>query len=217
MNAAGLSKQFDQLEKNAEKAVNSTVRDFKSRAPRWVSQAIREKYNIKAQEIKPLTKAGKEKGIKSAGRIGAQGETLETVILTYKGRVLTPTHFGLLPKAPKATYKLTAKIKEGTRKQLGGRKALTKKQKKNIGRNFTRQGERHARQEPIILIHTGNTKEGGTNHIPMRIKKNGKFEAIKTLSLPQMVDNEDVRRTINATIEEEMGKRLRHNAERFIK
>lgn len=217
LNAAELSKQFNKLEKNAEKAVNSTVRDFKSRAPGWVSQAIREKYNIKAQEIKPLTKAGKEKGVKSAGRIRVEGETLETVTLTYKGRVLTPIHFGLLPKAPKTTYKLTAKVKDGMRKRLGGRKALTKRQKKNIGRNFTRQGERHTRREPIILIHTGNTREGGVDHIPMRIKKNGRLEAIKTISLPQMVDNEDVRQTINATIEEEMSKRLKYNVERFVK
>lgn len=161
LNAAELSKQFDKLGKNAEKAVRSTVATFRKSAPTWVSQEVRKTYGIKAEEIKPKTEAGKAKGVKYAGNVFVSGKTLETVELQYRGRVLTPTHFGMLPKAPKKTYTISAKVKDGIRKPLGGRKALTKKQKKNIGRNFTRQGERHARREPTILVHTGNTKESG--------------------------------------------------------
>lgn len=217
-NPKELYKQMQRLPEQSEKAINATVKDFKSRAPGWVSQAVREKYNIKAQEIKPLTKSGRAKGIKTAGYIHASGEELDAVTITYKGRVLTPVRFGMSPKAPKpGAYTITAKIKDKQRKQLGGRKKLTAAQKKNIGRNFTRQGVKHARREPIMLIHTGNTKEGGTNFIPMRIKKNGKFEKIKTVSLPQMVENEMVMKSIDETIETEMHKRLEHNINRFLK
>ncbi|MCB6992909.1 hypothetical protein LI177_05340 [bacterium 210820-DFI.6.37] len=217
-NAEQLLKQLCSIPEQSEKAVNATVKDFKSRAPGWVSQAVREKYSIPAQEIKPLTKAGRAKGVKIAGHIGSDGDTLGTVKIVYTGRVLTPVHFGLSPKVPKeGAYTITVKIKNKKRKRLGGRKKLTAAQKKNIGRNFTKQGVRHTRKEPIMLIHTGNTKEGGTNFIPMRIKKNDKFQAIKTLSLPQMVEDAAVMATIDVRIEEEITKRLEHNLGRCLK
>ncbi len=228
LNARELAKQFDRLEKNAEKAVNHTVKDFKSKAPGWVSWEVRQTYGIKDQEIRPKTEAGKARKVKYAGNVYASGDTLETVTLTYRGRVLTPTHFDMRPKEfDKTYYTISAEIKDGVRKKIGGRKALTKKQKQNIGRNFTKQGKRHARREPIILVHTGAKGEDKVSHIPMRIKKNGKFEKFLTVSLPQMVGerlpdgtvkgNKKVRDRIDKKIAAEMEERLQHNVERFMK
>ena len=217
VNAKELEKRFNKLHTDAEKAVNSTVKDFKSRAPSWVSDAVREKYNIKAQEIKPKTASGKANKVRYAGSIFVSGDTLDSAVLEYKGRLLTPTHFSMTPKAPKDTYKLSVKIMDGQRKKLGGKRKLTKKQKLNIGRNFTHQGVRHARRDPIMLFHTGAKSEDKISHIPMKIKSDGKFEAIKTLSLPQMVDNESVRAEIDATVKENIEKRLSHHMQRFLK
>lgn len=200
-------KALEALEGRSEKALKRIVSDAKARVPGWVATEVAKTYNIKKSEITPA-KSGK--GGKSAGSVKVQGNTVDTLEIIYRGRVLTPTHFGMTPKAPRDTYTLKAEIIKGSKAVLGKKKKLTKKQRRNIGKNFRRQGTRNSDHSPIMLMRTGNTREGGTNYIPFQRKSKDRsdVQAIKTVSLPQMVTSERTHQDIMRAINEGMGKRL---------
>lgn len=175
------------LRGKAEKAVSRTIADFKSRGPGWVSQEVVKEYNIKKKEIN-----GTLKSKNSAGTIRVQGTSVDNVTLRYEGRVLTPTHFAMRPgtRPKKKAYTVTAQIKKS-----GGRKPLSSK---------------------AFLAHSGAE---GTKQIPfMRTgAERLPIVSIKTLSVPQMITNEEVSKAINKRINKELGKRLEHNLKRMVK
>lgn len=204
-------KELGQMQKAPEKVIKRTIADFKRRAPSWIAQEVVKEYNIKKSEITPV-KDGSARG--QAGSISTQGETLDSAALVYKGRVLTPIHFGMTPKAPKQSYTLKAQVIKGEKKTWGKVKKQTKKQRANIGRNFTHQSTRSSGRSPIMLMSTG-----GTNYIPFqRQSQNRKdLKAIKTLSMPQMVTNEKVEKNIADAINEKLGSRFDHYVEQYFK
>lgn len=211
-------KELEQMQKASKKVVASTIKDFKQRAPSWVAQEVVKKYNIKKADITP-DKSGSYKD--KAGSISAEGETIDSVALIYRGRTLTPVHFGMTPKSPPdgKGYTLKAQVKKGEKKTWGKVKKLTKKQRANIGRNFTHQGTQNSKSSPIMLMHTGNRKQGGVNYIPFqRQSQNRKdIKAIKTLSMPQMVSNQEVEKDIYKAISEKLGKRFDHYVDTYLK
>lgn len=209
-------KELEQMQKAPKKVVERTIKDFKQRAPSWVAQEVVKKYNIKKSEITP-SKSGSYSG--KAGSTRAEGDTIASVQLVYKGRVLTPTHFGMTPKAPKQIYTLKAQVKKGEKKTWGKVKKLTKKQRANIGRNFTHQGRQSSKSSPIMLMHTGNMKSGGVNYIPFqRQSQNRKdIKVIKTISMPQMVTSPEVEKDIYKAINEKLGKRFDHYVDTYLK
>ena len=204
-NLKDVKKQLDKMQKAPKKVQEMTAKDFKKRAPGWVSDEVRKEYNIKKADVKPIR---------------VKGDTLSTVTIVYKGKLLTPVHFSMTPKAPNPGrgYTLKATIKKGDRKTLGQVKKLSKKQRQNIGRNFTHQSTRSSSKSPIMLMHTGNKKAGGTNYIPFQrqSQRRNDLKAIKTLSIPQMVSNPKVEENIQAAISEKLGERLTHHFERYI-
>ena len=211
----GCIKELEKMKKAPKKVVEMTIKDFKKRAPGWVAQEVVNEYNIKKGEIKPVqSKTDK----KPAGTIRGEGKTIASARLIYRGRVLTPVHFGMTPKVIKQTYTLKAQFKKGDKITLGRVKKLTKKQRKNIGRNFTRQGTRSSQKSPIMLMNTGNKKVDGIQYIPMQ-RQSGKrddIKAIKTLSLPQMVSNPKVEKGIQEQVNENVGKRFNHHLNRYM-
>lgn len=106
------------IQEGGRKAISNTVKDVKARAPGWIAQEVTAVYNIKKGEIVPSS-SGKPK--KMAGTIRITGETIEELALTYKGRLLTPVHFGMTPKSPPAgkSYTLKAQILKGSKKVIG--------------------------------------------------------------------------------------------------
>ena len=223
VNLKELTKQIKNLDKASEKVLNATVNDFKKRGPSWVAQEVVKKYNVKKAEIVPSktgNSAGGSSGKKKIGNVSIKGRTISTVSITYKGRRLTPTHFSMTPKAPKpgSAYTLKAQIKKGEKKTLGKVKKLTKKQRKNIGHNLTQQGTRNSPKSPIMLMHTGNKQPGGTNYIPFQrqSQRRNDLKAIKTVSMPQMVSNEEVSKHINDAITTNLGKRFDHYLNRYM-
>lgn len=203
-----------QMQTAPEKVQESTVKDFKSRAPGWVATEVAKHYNIKKTDVTPA-KYGKT----AVGQAKVKGKKLGSVSIVYQGRVLTPVRFSMKPLAPTGgAYTLKATIVKGDRKTLGKVKKLTKKQKKNIGRNFTQQGTKSSNKSPIMLMHTGNKQAGGTNYIPFqRQSKDRKdIKAIKTISMPQMVSNPQVEEQIYKSISEKLGKRLDHHVKRYM-
>lgn len=112
----GLNKKNE----NAKKVLQRTISDMRSRAPGWISTAVREEYSISAKDIKSALSIGKE------GSINFGGTTVDNVTLTYRGKRLTTTHFNQKPKARPASgkpYQVTADIKK-VRKVLSSRAFL---------------------------------------------------------------------------------------------
>lgn len=109
---------LEAIENGGKKAISNTIKDVKARAPGWIAQEVTAVYNIKKSEITP---SGSGKPKKMAGSIQITGETIEELAITYKGRLLTPVHFGMTPKAPPRgkSYTLKAQVLKGQKKVVG--------------------------------------------------------------------------------------------------
>ena len=208
-------KALEGIKVKSGKALSRIVSDAKTRVPGWVATEVAKTYNIKKSEI---THAKAGKGGKNAGSIRVYGETVESLAIVYRGRVLTPTHCGLTPKTPKDTYTMKAEIIKGQKVVMGKKKKLTKKQRQNIGKNFRRQGTKTSNHSPIMLMHTGAGSAGKTQYIPFQRKseERSNIQAIKTLSLPQMVTSERTHDDIMRAINEGMNKRLAQHTKNIV-
>lgn len=198
--------ELEALQGKSRKVVQRLMSDVRTRVPGWVATEVTKVYGIKKGEVTPA-KAGRAN--KTAGSIRVTGDTVDTMQIIYSGRLLTPTHFGMTPKAPRDTYTLKAEILKGNKATLGKKKKLTKKQRANIGRNFRREGTRNSDHSPIMLMRTGST------YIPFQRKSQERtdVQAIKTTSLPQMVSSErtsaEITRAINEGLEKRMAQHMK--------
>ena len=207
---ASVKKEIDRLKKAPQKVLDDTARDFRDRMPGWIADEVTKIYGVKKSEIMDGT----------LGQIKVSGNGMESSI-KFSGRRLTPAHFGMTPTEPRKTYTLKASILKGEKKVLGKVKKMTKKQRAALAKNFTRSGTQSSQQSPIMLMHTGNTREGGINYIPFqRESPNRKdIHPVKTVSLPQMVshDGHTLKPEIAAAVWPKLEKRLDHYVERHMK
>ena len=164
-----------------------TLKDMYSRAPGKVATAVTSVYGIKKGDIN--VKKGYSKA--AAGNILTKGDKLASFELIYKGRVLTPLHFGMTPKIrpDRKKYKVKAKIKKTAKAfsaPSGG---------------------------GVFLAPTGSTT------IPWFRNSSDPFDIspIKTLSLPQMVDNEAVREVIGVELGDLLEKRFNNHLNQHMK
>ena len=194
-------REIEKLKSKSETVLKRLTSDAKNRVPGWVATEVAKTYNIKKSEITP-DKTGT--GKKMAGSVRVQGDTVSSLQIVYRGRVLTPVHFGMTPKAPKESYTLKAEIIKGNKVTLGQKKKLTKKQRQNIGKNFRRQGTRNSQRSPIMLMPTGSS------YVPFQRKSTDRkdIEVIRTLSMPQMITSDRTRDNINQAINDGLEKRL---------
>ena len=164
-----------------------TLKDMYSRAPGKVASAVTSVYGIKKKDIN--VKKGYSKA--AAGNILTRGDKLATFELRYTGRVLTPLHFGMTPKLrpDKKKYKVKAKIKK-TAKAFSAPSG-----------------------GGVFLAPTGSTT------IPWFRNSSDRLDItpIKTLSLPQMVDNETVRETIGVELGDLLEKRFNNHLEQHMR
>lgn len=209
-NIKEIKQKIKEIEKAPEKVMRAVTSDAKKRVPGWISAEVTKAYGVKKSDI-----SGEK-----IGKVKVSGDSLHEVSVKYTGRGLTPTHFSMSPTAPKpgGGYTLKASIIRGKRTQLGRVKKLTKKQRKEIGKNFRRTGSQTSDHSPIMLMYTGNTREAGVNYIPFQRKSTNRkdVKAIKTVSLPQMVSSERTKAGIEKVINEGLSKRLEHHMQRFI-
>ena len=193
------------IEAGGRKAISSTVKDVKARAPGWIAQEVTAVYNIKKGEITPSS-GGNPK--KMAGSIRITGETIEELTLVYEGRLLTPVHFGMTPKTapPGKSYTLRMQVVKG--------------QKKVIGRylNTRTPGGPYSERSHNILMGTGNTKPGGVSAIPFQRMSRTRTDIKKftTISVPSMITSERTNEKIMTRFQEETAKRLQHNLDRAL-
>lgn len=200
-----LIKQLDKQKEAPKKVLKALSSDAKKRVPGWVSTEITKTYGIKKTDI-----SGKK-----VGDVKVQGDVIKNMKVVYTGRPLTHTHFSMSPKAPKegGSYTLKATVIKGQRATLGKVKKLTKKQRADLAKNFTRSGTQRSNHSPIMLM-----RANGGQYLPFqrKSKKRDDIEAIKTVSLPQMVSSERTAEDIHRAINEGLGKRLDHHMERYM-
>lgn len=200
-----IMKQLDKQKEAPKKVLKALSSDAKKRVPGWVSTEITKTYGIKKTDI-----SGKK-----VGDVKVQGDVIKNMKVVYTGRPLTHTHFSMSPKTPKegGSYTLKATVVKGQRATLGKVKKLTKKQRADLAKNFTRSGTQRSNHSPIMLI-----RANGGQYLPFqrKSKKRDDIEAIKTVSLPQMVSSERTAEDIHRAINEGLGKRLDHHMERYM-
>ena len=204
-NLQQLVADLEAIENGGKKAISNTIKDVKARAPGWIAQEVTAVYNIKKSEITP---SGSGKPKKMAGSIQITGETIEELAITYKGRLLTPVHFGMTPKTapPGKSYTLRMQVVKG--------------QKKVIGRylNTRTPGGPYSERSHNILMGTGNTKAGGVSAIPFQRMSRTRTDIKKftTISVPSMITSERTNEKILKRLQDETAKRLQHNLDRAI-
>lgn len=190
-----LTNDIDKLRSTPETVLKRTASDFKKRAPGWISTEVSKVYAIKKADVG------------TRGNVKVNGNTTKEVAVQYTGRLLTPATFKMTPREPKPAYTLKAEIIKGKKSTLGKVKKITPKQRKEIGKNFRKQGTRRSDHSPIMLMKMGN------NMLPFQRRSFDRMDihGIKTVSVPQMVSNEKVMPGINTIINDQMGKRIAHH------
>ena len=200
---------INSIENAGKTAVRTTLKDVKSRAPGWIATEVTKVYNIKKSEITPSKGKGSDgKPKKMAGSITASGDTIEEFTITYKGRLLTPVHFGMTPKAPPhgKNYTLKMQVLKGKKEVIGRYKS--KRQPNGP----------YSKRSHNILMGTGNAKSEGTNYIPFQRMSERRLDLKKftTVSVPQMITSERTHDAIMDKLYTETSKRLEHNLKRAI-
>lgn len=207
-NLKRVQKELKRLSTAAEKTVNDTAKEFRQRAPGWIETEVRKQYAISKGDLIN----------DKLGEMKVTGDGKQSAIL-YTGERLSPVHFGMKPTTPPgAPYRLKAKI-TGTRQEtLGQVKKLTKKQKRNIGRNFTHQSTQTSQRSPYMLMHTGNKKGGGVDYIPFQRQSTRRTDIhpFRTVAMPQMMshDGKTLKPEINEVVQAKLEKRLDHYLDR---
>lgn len=214
---SALNKYIESYENNAEKAIKATLNDFKRRAPSWIAAEVVKEYTIKKNEI-VQSKSTK----RTAGISNVQGNTIDTAVIIYKGRPLTPLHFSVTPKVSKGLTDKKALINANGLDIAGGRKpeaAYSRMPKKYKIKMAVKKGK----QEQLVGKYDtppfmAPVKKGSTTQIPFQRKADSKeIVAFRSVSLPQMVQNETVAEGIQKEINDKLRKRFEHHVERFMR
>lgn len=200
-----LEKKLEEMKKAPRTVLKQLTNDTTKRASAWIAAEVSKVYGVKKADI-----SGKK-----LGHVQVKGNSIDTVQIKYTGRPLTPTHFSMSPTTPKngGSYTLKAMIIRGKRKTLGKVKKLTKKQRAALGKNFTRSGSQNSDHSPIMLM-----RANGGHYLPFQRKsaKRKDVQAIKTISLPQMVNSKRTHEAIQTSINDNLGKRLDHYMDRYM-
>lgn len=204
----GTQRQLYKIGAAPEKVLRRLAADAKKRVPGWVAAEVVKQYGVKKSEI-----TGQK-----VGTVTVKGNTIKHTKIIYRGRTLTPTHFSMSPKAPKANrgaYTIKATIIKRERATLGKVKKMTKKQRAALVKNFRREGTQNSDHSPVMLMPAS---KGSSTYIPFQRKSQSRsdVEAVKTLSLPQMVSSDRTGPGIQKAINEGLSKRLDHHMERFL-
>lgn len=209
-NFAGLREQLQGMDEAAERAVKRTVSDFKSRAPGWISSAVVEHYAIKKADVKDAIS-----GTKKLGKVNIGGVAVDNVAIEYQGRPLTPTHFKMKPtKVPAKRAKDFKRVPGAGVGQGGSDVAMVKPPAPYSITAEIKKGKRVKLSDAAFL---GTNR--GTGMIPFQRTRDTRLpvEALRTVSVPQMVTNPDVAEKIQENIDEGLTKRLQHHVEQELK
>lgn len=206
-------KGLDKQKEYVAKAVNATCRDFKSRGPGWISKAVTQVYTIKASEVK-----GALTGNRNIGHISLGGVTLDNIQLEYSGRTLTFSHFRYSPKK-EAVLSNKRGLIPGQATSSGRPVVYAFQRKKKAIKVEVQKGHKvtlNGRYETTPFIASMN----GSPMMPFQRRSNDPTKrtdvvSMRSLSVPQMIENEDVSADISEKISDGLAKRLEHHLERY--
>lgn len=210
--AQDLKAKLEKMNAQSQTVVKRTVSDFKSRAPAWVSAAVTETYAIKKAEVKGAM-TGVKKGI---GKIKVAGVTVDEISLVYSGRLLTPTHFKMKPTTPPKKRDKDTRLIPGQNiksdKAVGDVAIVTPLAPYQVTAEI-KKGHRVTFPGQTFL---GTNK--GAGYIPFQRQSDERedIKSIKTVSIPQMITNEEVTKQIQKNIDEGLGKRLEHHLQQEL-
>ena len=194
IDTSDVQKKFNKLSKalaDPSGVFTKTMGDMQRRAPGKVADAVRNVFNIKKSDVMPTKK---KTDLKKAGTIKVTGQTISELTLNYEGRVLTPLHFGVTPKTqPEKGRKYSVKLK------------VKKTQK--VVKSPTKEGK-----VPFVAP----ARKGSSRIIPWLRDTDGVINPMRTLSLPQMVDNEKAREIMNSSLGELLHSRFNHHLKRYL-
>ncbi|MDR0886972.1 MAG: hypothetical protein LBN22_11610 [Clostridiales Family XIII bacterium] len=180
---AGIYKALNGINQESKIVLQRTTSDFISRAPAWIARAVASEYNITGKEVKTSIKQTTPQGKMKLGG----GKVVENKALLVEGRRLTPrVGPGLSGDGPGKRFSL------GTTGKKRTVKATIKKGQRKVIHTIAFIASPKSTQLPFMRT--------GKSRYPI--------EAIKTLSVPQMVDNELVRKKIYAEIEKGISARV---------
>ena len=193
-----------ELRRNGDKwakQMEYATKDMRRSAKTIVKRATTSVYNIKAAEVTP----GSEKAVGSCSLSGG----ITDLQMEYKGRMLTPTHFGMTPKASPFNSSTTGIIRKKTtythkRTKTGRQKSYTihatilKGKKVQIGhwRPPGSEGGKHSVKSPAMFL---------PGKVPPIMRDGSTYKALKVISMPQMATSD---RHIDKTIEELQRKQM---------
>ena len=185
-NYKSLVKSLDKMTGvDAKKVIEKCTKDAQNRAPAWVSAAVSEVYTIKKSEVKSSLD-GKGRG---NSKLKIKGDFVRSVVLIYKGRPLTPTHFKMKPtQRKKKPYRVSVEVFKGKRVNLPE------------GTFLGKSGKKGTKQIPFQRI--------GESRYPIK--------SIKTTSVPQMIGNKQVEPIIQQNIDQGLSKRLENHVKQML-
>lgn len=210
MDDAKMLKELKKTAANAEKAMSRTIGDIKSRGPGWVAKGVAKDYGLSSAQV----------GQKAKLKIS--GNSVGSLELKYTGGLLSPSNFKMSPDKPKpGSYTIKATIKRGKRVTIGRVKKPTKRQRKQYGKNWTRQGKLTSLASPPMLQKTGAKREDATTHIPFQRIMPGHSpmsKKITTLSVPQMIKdgNGNLKPGVAEKFNEGVEKRFNHYVDKIF-
>ena len=167
-----------ELYKNGDKwakALEYATKDMRRKAPTIVSQYTRKVYNVENSLLNPRAKGFK-------GGVSLSGGVCDLEI-TYSGRMLTPTHFGMTPDSSVAAigawglpYRISAEILKGRRVTIGHWAPPRS------------EGGAYGKKSPYMFL-PGKVPPmqrigGGWQH------KGAEHKVFKVISIPQMVESD---------------------------
>ena len=182
-------KQIKGEKEKIQKAVDRTIKAAKRDVPPQISQAVRAVYTISAGDMKKESDAAAKFAKKVQGP-EVNGIVINGVRLTYMGRVLTPTHFSMAPKRlpdKKRKYTVKIAIKKGPKKVL-------------VGKYGT----------PVFLARASKMSNA---YLPYQRVGRPRLPIyqLKTVSIPQMIENDTVAADIQARIADVVEKVTKRN------
>lgn len=202
-----LTQKIKKMEQQAEKDLNGAIRSVRKVATRKIADDISKRYNVKKSEIN----SGKivTAKVKAKPRI---------TIIEYKGRLLTLPHFkGYGPKKPGELLDerhvipgamISFKGSAGPVATVRNRKAVSVKAEIIKGKKV----------KITLGAFVAPAAKGSQTYIPFQRTGSGRgaIEAIKTLSVPQMITNEDVAKDIIEHIGGSVSKEVEKRALKWL-
>ena len=189
---------YKELKAEQKKKMGLVMRDCRRDVPATVAKAVSKRYNLKTSEMKPpavkvnVDKNGNKYKSKKAVEVRVDGEDLDSMAIVYRGRRLTVQRFNMNPKKPVG---------------FTGRPGHRKRVKKDIQATVLR-GKRSSVKMNGHRTFIANVR--GVNQAVHAKEGDRKIDFIaKTLSVPIMIDNKEVRKDINKGINETVSKSLK--------